>query len=112
MKMNEYLHLYLGCGTNFGKLIGVHVNSCVIQKDTGEVFEKSFSDEHPLKLLLRKISDLTGEESETLNKKGLNIGRPRGYSFSPEAILYLLNLRIDIFNLIAAGLATEISVNT
>ncbi len=59
--------------------------------------------------LLRKISDLNVEESTELNKKGLSIGRPKGYSFSPEAILYLLGLRIDLFNLIAEGLATDMS---
>ncbi|MEP7251218.1 MAG: hypothetical protein ABI683_02525 [Ginsengibacter sp.] len=112
MKMYEYLHLYLGCDTNFGKLIGVHENSCFIQKDNGEIFEKLFSDEQPVRLLLRKISDLNVEESETLNKKGLNIGRPRGYSFSPDAILYLLHLRIDLFNLIGEGMAIEITGNT
>ena len=69
--------------------------------------EKNFDSQPEIKLFLRKISDLNIEESAELNKRGLNIGRPRGYSFSPEAILYLLSLRIDLFNLIGNGLAIE-----
>ena len=109
MKLYEYLHLYLGCDTNMGKLAGINEKSYFIRKGNEEVIEKTFSDEPGIKLLLRKISDLNTDESAVLNMKGLNIGRPRGYSFSPDAILYLLALRIDLFNLIANGLAIDIN---
>ena len=110
MKIYKYLHLYLGCNTNLGKLIGVNEKSYFIRSEDGEIIERSFYDQPEVKLLLRKISDLNIEESAELNRKGLNIGRPRGYSFSPDAILYLLALRIDLFNLIAEGLAIDIRV--
>ncbi len=109
MKIDGYLHLYIGCTTNLGELVGVNENSYLIRLKNNEVVMKNFNEQPPLKLFLRKISDLNVEESTELNKKGLSIGRPRGYSFSPEAILYLLSLRIDLFNLITNGLAIDLS---
>ena len=109
MKVYEYLHLYLGCNTNFGKLIGINETSCVFLGNNGETIERTFFEEPPVKLLLRKISNLDVDESSKLNNLGLSIGRPRGYSFSPEAILYLLSIQIDLFNLIANDMAIEIS---
>ncbi len=108
MKVNQYLHLYLGCNTNLGQLTGVNENSYSIRMKNGEITERAFADEPVIRLFLRKISDINVEESAALNRLGLNIGRPKGYSFTPEAMLYLLNLRIDLFNLIAEGLAIEI----
>ena len=109
MKMKEYLHLYLGCDTDIGKLTGVHEDSYLIRSPSGEMIELNFEDQPSVKLLLRKISDLNIHESAELNRKGLSIGRPRGYSFSPEAILFLLSLRVDLFNLINEGLAIDIN---
>ncbi|MEP6928110.1 MAG: hypothetical protein ABI834_10760 [Ginsengibacter sp.] len=109
MKIDEYLHLYLGCNTNLGQLVGVNATSYFILLENKKIIQRIFNDEPQVKLLLRKISDLNIEESAELNKKGFSIGRPRGYSFSPEAILYLLALRIDLFNLIAEGLATDVN---
>jgi hypothetical protein len=109
MKIYEYLHLYLGCNTNLGQLVGINGKSYFIRLENGEIIERTFNDKPQVKLLLRKISDLNIEESTELNKKGLSIGRPRGYSFSPDAILYLLSLRIDLFNLIAKGLAIDMN---
>ncbi len=109
MKIDKYLPLYLGCNTNLGQLTGVNVNSYSIRKSNAEIVERAFMDEPLVKLYLRKISDLNIEESAELNKLGLNIGRPKGYSFTPDAILYLLSLRIDLFNLIGEGLAIDFS---
>ncbi|MEP6583717.1 MAG: hypothetical protein ABJA90_05610 [Ginsengibacter sp.] len=108
MKNYEYLHLYLGCNSNLGKLIGINEKSYFIQKEDEEIIERTFFDKPGIKLLLRKISDLNGAESAILNDKGLSIGRPKGFSFSPEAMLYLLDLRIDLFNLINEDLAIEV----
>ncbi len=107
MELYEYLHLYLGCDTNLGKLIGINEKSYFIRYGNEEIIERSFNEEPGIKLLLRKISSLNEEESTILNSKGLNIGRPRGYSFSPDAILYLLALDVDLFNLIAEDKAIE-----
>jgi hypothetical protein len=109
MKIDDYLHLYLGCNTNLGQLVGVNEKSYFIRLENKEIIERAFNDEPQVKLFLRKISDLNIEESTELNKKGLSIGRPKGYSFSPDAILYLLSLRIDLFNLINKGLAIDIN---
>jgi len=59
-------------------------------------------------LHLRKLSHLTDEESVDLIKKGFNIGRPKGYSFSPEAFLFLLTLHVDLFGLIQHGFAKDL----
>ncbi len=111
MKANEYMHLYIGCDTNLGKLVGVNERKYFIQLANGEIMERGLDEKQPAKLLLRKISDLNLAESTELSSKGFSIGRPRGYSFSPEAILYLISLRIDIFNLIANDLSIEIQNN-
>jgi len=59
-------------------------------------------------LHLKKLSDLTREESVELINNGFNIGRPKGYSFSPEAFLFLVKLNVDLFGLIQHGFAKDI----
>jgi hypothetical protein len=76
--------------------------------ENGEIIERSILQEEPVKLPLKKINNLTPEQSAELNNKGFSIGRPSGYSFTPDAILYLLSIRVDLFNLIGRGLAEEI----
>jgi hypothetical protein len=61
-------------------------------------------------LYLRKLSDLTHEESVELINKGFNIGRPKGYSFSPDAFLFLITLHVDLFGLIQHGIATDLKL--
>ncbi len=108
MNIHHYLHLYLGCKTNFGELCGITDKTYFIRLNDGNTVEKILGSKPDIQLFLRKISSLNIEESAELNRRGLNIGRPRGYSFSPNAILYLLSLRVDLFNLIGNGLAIEI----
>src|SRR5437868_6087119 len=109
--INEYLHLYIGVNTNYGILTGVKESSCLITSKNGEITERQIPDDS-IKPILRKINSLTSEQSAELNKKGFSIGRPFGYTFTPEAILYLLRMHVDLFNLIERGLATEIKENT
>jgi len=59
-------------------------------------------------LYLRKIGDMTAQESKELIDKGFSIGRPSGYSFSNDAVLYLLSLFVDLFGMINAGVARDI----
>ena len=59
-------------------------------------------------LYIRRLSDLTLEESNILIEKGMNIGRPQGYSYSPDAFIFLLGLHVDLFALIESGLAKDI----
>lgn len=107
--LDQCLPLYIGCGTNKGKFTGMINNRLFIQKN-GEMVE---FDKHVLGktlfLYLQKLSDITDEQSKELNKKGFNIGRPSGYTFSNEAFLYLLSLHVDLFGLISSGVAKDLT---
>lgn len=110
MKIEDYLHLYLGCDTNSGKLIGIHGNTCFLLSKNGETTQAELTNKSQLvKPILRKFSDMSNSESTELNSRGISIGQRKGFSFTPDAVLYLLNLRIDIFNLIAEGLAIDLN---
>ena len=106
---SKYLSLYIGCKTNKGILAGTCENSLFIQTETKEL--ESIEVESvgkDLFLYLRPLSDLNAEEVKMLIEKGINIGRPKGYSFSPEAFIFLIGLYIDIFGLISLGYAKEL----
>ena len=108
MKIEDCLHLYIGCDTNHGKLVGINGSTCFILSQNGEINLGDLNNKnHSIKPILRKFSDMSISESTELNKRGISIGQRKGYSFTPEAILYLLTLRIDLFNLIAEGLAID-----
>lgn len=103
---NKYLKLYIGCKTNKGELTGICKNLLFIKFENENV--ETFTIEDVGKnifLYLRSMNQLTSEEVKSLIEKGINIGRPRGYSFSSGAFLFLLDLHIDIFGLIEAGYA-------
>ena len=105
----NYFHLYIGAQTNKGTLVAANLNSCITENSAGERLESFYTDNFPVVLYLRTLKEITEVESKELIQKGMSIGRPRGYSFSPDAFVYLLSLRIDIFGLIESRLA--ISVN-
>jgi hypothetical protein len=110
MKIEDYLHLYLGCETSHGKLVGINGSTCFILSQNGEIKLADLNDNsESVKPILRRFSDMNNNESTELNKRGISIGQRKGFSFTPDAVLYLLNLRIDIFNLIAEGLATDLN---
>jgi hypothetical protein len=108
-RLENCLPLYIGCETNKGKLVGIVKDSLFIQNGDQSISEH---DKHSIGqtvfLYLRKLNDITDEQSQELNKKGFNIGRPSGYTFSNEAFLYLLSLHVDLFGLISSGFAKEI----
>ena len=107
-RLNQYIHLYIGCETNKGKFTGMVNNSLFIQHN-GEMVE--YDREvlgKTLFLHLRKLRDISDEQSGELNKKGFYIGRPSGYTFSNDAFLFLLSLHVDLFGLINAGIAKDI----
>ena len=108
MKIENYLHLYLGCDTNYGKLVGIKGSVCFILSQNGEINQKDLNNgNQSIKPILKKFSDLSIIESTELNNRGISIGQRKGYSFTPDAVLYLLNLHVDLFNLIANGLAID-----
>jgi len=108
-RLDKCLPLYIGCETNKGKFVGIVKNSLFIQNGEQAVNEyNKQSLGQTIFLYLKKLSDITDEQSQDLNKKGFNIGRPSGYTFSNEAFLYLLSLHVDLFGLIGSGLAKDI----
>ena len=108
MKIENYLHLYLGCDTNYGRLVGINGSTCFLLSQNGEINQEDLNNgNQSIKPILRKFSDLSIIESTELNNRGISIGQRKGYSFTPDAVVYLLNLHIDLFNLIAHGLAID-----
>ncbi|HUR10159.1 MAG TPA: hypothetical protein VM012_02250 [Flavitalea sp.] len=108
MNSEDYFHLYIGCNTTFGKLVGVNSNSCFTETTSGQIVETSFREKpFPVKLISRRLRELSDEESKILIAKGISIGRPKGYSFSPEAFLFLLSCSVDLFGLLDKGLAVS-----
>ncbi len=108
MKIEDYLHLYLGCDTSHGKLVGINGSTCFILSKNGEINLADLNDKSKsIKPILRRFGDMNNSESTELNNRGISIGQRKGFSFTPDAIIYLLNLRVDIFNLISEGLAID-----
>jgi hypothetical protein len=102
---------YIGCETNKGRLIGISNGSLLIQPKNNPAGIENYEIQDlgmGVVLHLRKLSHLTHEESVDLIKNGFNIGRPKGYSFSPEAFLFLLTLHVDLFGLIQHGYAKDL----
>jgi len=103
---------YIGCETNKGRLIGISNESLLIQskddKDTIENYEMQDLGTEVV-LYLRQLNHLSHEQSVELIKNGFNIGRPKGYSFSPEAFLFLVKLHVDLFGLIKHGFAKDLT---
>ena len=104
----KYLRLYIGSNTNKGLFTGIREETLFIQS------EEKLTEEYDIRnvgntlfLYLRKLSDITDEQSKQLIKEGLSIGRPHGYTFSNYGFLYLLSLSVDLFGLINAGFAKD-----
>ena len=104
----ECLHLYVGCETNKGKLIGTR-NDILIIESASKTEEYNINTVgNIIFLYLKQLSDLSDGQSKQLIDEGISIGRPTGYTFSNYAFLYLLSLRVDLFGLINAGFALDI----
>jgi len=102
---------YIGCQTNKGQLIGISNELLLIKPKNAKGTIESYQIQDvgtEVVLYLRKLSHLSHEESVELIKNGFNIGRPKGYSFSPEAFLFLLTLHVDLFGLIQHGFANDL----
>ena len=110
-QLGKYLHLYIGCNTNKGIFTGIREDILFIKTDGKLTEEYDIRNVgNTLFLYLRKLSDLTDEQSKQLIKEGLSIGRPHGYTFSNYGFLYLLSLGVDLFGLINAGFAKDIKI--
>ena len=107
-KIEHYLPLYPGCHTNKGKLIGTRQHFVYTESENGNITEHDTTQaEFFIQPILKRLRSLSGDESSELIKLGFSIGRPLGYSFSPNAFLFLLSLHVDLFGLIESGLAIE-----
>jgi hypothetical protein len=108
-KITRYLPFYIGCDTNRGQLLGICGDLVQTKAQDGQVIELDADNEaFDLKPYLKRLSSLSEEESTELIRLGFSIGRPKGYSFAPEAFLFLLGLKVDLFGLIDEGLAIEL----
>lgn len=106
-KIEDYLHLYLGCETNYGKLIGVWGDSCMVENnnhiqriDTGKI-----------KLHLSVLKSITNNQMTALGVFGYPfkkmLSQNRVGEWSPRQFTYLLSHHFDLFGLIDAGLAID-----
>jgi hypothetical protein len=107
-KVEQYLPFYIGCNTNKGKLIGIRKHLVETETDDHQIIvHDTEADDFSVRPYLTRLSSLSGAQSQELIRLGFSIGRPKGYSFAPEAFLYLLSLHVDLFGLIDKGLAEE-----
>jgi len=107
-KVEPYLPFYIGCDTNKGKLIGIGKQVVETESEDNQIIVHDIeADDFSVRPRLIRLSSLSGAESQELIRLGFSIGRPKGYSFAPEAFLYLLSLHVDLFGLIDKGLAEE-----
>lgn len=113
-RLEKYIHFYIGCDTNKGKLVGVKP-SCLLIRVEGE---RSIT-EYDMQLLgdsiflyLQKLNDLSEAQSKELIERGISIGRPNGYTFSNEGFFYLISLHVDLFGLINSGYARPFNKTT
>ena len=103
-----YLRFYLGCQTDKGRLIGLDSNMAYTASGDGTIYGHDIhASDFSIKPYLKRLSKLTESQSLELINQGFSIGRPKGYSFSPGAFLYLLSLNVDLFGLIDVGWAEE-----
>jgi hypothetical protein len=109
-KIEHYLPFYLWCKTNIGKIVGVVDHTVYIESsDGGSVQFDTTHTGFVIRLFLRRLRDMSADESSKLIEKGFSVGRPHGYSFSPDAFLYLLSLHVDLFNLIDSEMAIDVN---
>ena len=125
-KIEDYLHLYIGCDIEFGfeghkkigTLYGVHhpFGYQVFDPSSPVVPIKAVRPEL-IKLILRPLSDMTKEEMEECGNMiydfsddpELNTWEWQYFQIglAPEQLYYLLKNGFDLFNLIPEGLAID-----
>jgi hypothetical protein len=115
-KIEDYIHLYLGCevmdlyNNKVGKLVGVSGKDVLVSHNTQWCLAHK-----EVKPILRPLSSLTGEEIEEMwyGHTGAEVRgeMPNGltvfFNVTPEHVAYLLSLGIDLFSLIPSGLAID-----
>lgn len=134
--IKDYLHLYLGCDTDKGKLIGIELNKAVCMMNDLSIVEGNI---YSLKPILRPLSDMTEDEAwefaggkseslyddlkiESIDKTGIQISYAIDagdegwhiqrhkfdfYAVGPSQFIWMLSKHFDLFGLIDAGLAIK-----
>lgn len=107
--IKDYLHLYLGCDTDKGKLIGIELNKAICMMNDLSIVEGNI---YNLKPILRPLSDMTEEEEKEMFATQDDVkleGFPQILlkADSGETFRYMLSKGFDLFDLIDAGLAIK-----
>src|SRR3954454_17035113 len=110
-RLEKYIHFYIGCNTNKGKLIGVKQKYLIVQSEENITEYEIDVLGVNLFLHLQHLNNLSDEQSKELINRGIAIGRPNGYTFSNEGFFYLISLQVDLFGLINSGYAKNIQVS-
>jgi len=95
-KIEDYLHLYLGCDVRHNNGSIVKMNSIALNNMLNNKYEMQ-----EYKPILRPLSDMTEEEKIEVRKFD-KVELPHF-----ELTRYLLSKHFDLFGLIEAGLAIE-----
>jgi hypothetical protein len=104
-RLEKFIHFYIGCNTNKGKLIGVRQKYLIVQSEESITEYEIDVLGSTLFLHLQHLNNLSDEQSKELINRGIAIGRPNGYTFSNEGFFYLISLQVDLFGLINSGYA-------
>lgn len=99
-KIEDYLHLYKGCETTYGTFVGLWEGSYYIKRKNGSVERLIINEFKPL---LYPLSSLKRKDKKNITSV---IGQAL---YSSEQFKYLLSHHFDLFGLIDAGLAIDIS---
>lgn len=113
MKIQDYLHLYIGCevkttGGKFGKLVSVSTDGMAIIVYGGEDPRGRVIMQSAIIPILRTLSDMTEEEKDKYYSFWANIisKNPKQImKLDAQTTIYLLSKHFDLFDLIPAGLA-------
>ncbi len=114
-QLKNYLHLYLGCDTNKGKLCSVNIEGiCIVMMNDGQIEAGNIED---IKPILRPLSDMTEEEREEFKNvryghRLLDISLFIDLELSATYVKWLLSKHFDLFGLVEAGLAINATTLT
>jgi hypothetical protein len=104
-EIKDYLHLYLGCEIINTNEDGTIWFKGILTADTLNLILKGRLNMS--KMLLRPLSSMTDKDEEAT---GLNAAYEFAhYTFTPSEFLYFLSHGFDLFGLIEAGLAIDVT---
>lgn len=112
-KIEDYLHLYLGCDVEYN-LSSMRYVLIGIESDAAYIFSESIGMQivsmFRIKPILRPLSDMTEEDYAYLNDGYNNSDKHSRYGshyWEAEQTRYLLSKHFDLFGLVESGLAID-----